>query len=162
VLALAQASTGQIPILHAIVLGITQGLSEFLPISSSGHLILVPWAFGWDELTRNPELNRAFDVALHMGTFVGALVYFRADVARFAGAAEEQISAMGLAGQVDQLVKVESNSPGNVPWALIAVFAVFAIAGIVLLDRAARKKRSLPPATGPTVATPRKGAETGH
>ena len=78
------------------------------------------------------------------------------------GAAEEQIGAMGLAGQVDQLVMVESTSPGNVPWALIAVFAVFAIAGIVLLDRAARKKRSLPPATSPSVATPRKGAETGH
>jgi hypothetical protein len=69
---------------------------------------------------------------------------------------------MGLSGQVDQLVMVESTSPGNVPWALIVVFAVFAAAGIVLLDRAARKKRSLPPAAGPSVATPRKGAETGH
>jgi hypothetical protein len=78
------------------------------------------------------------------------------------GAAEEQIAAMGLGGQVDQLVKVESNSPGNVPWALIAVFAVFAIAGVVLLDRAAKKKRSLPPGTGPSVATPRKGAQAGH
>ena len=70
------------PILHAIILGITQGLSEFLPISSSGHLILVPWLFGWDELTRNPELNKSFDVALHVGTFVGALAYFRLDVVR--------------------------------------------------------------------------------
>ena len=70
------------PILHAIVLGIVQGLSEFLPISSSGHLIVVPWLFGWHELDRNADLKRTFDVALHMGTFVGALVYFRKDVWR--------------------------------------------------------------------------------
>jgi undecaprenyl-diphosphatase len=68
------------PILHAIVLGIVQGLSEFLPISSSGHLLIVPWLFGWDELTRNPDLNRTFDVALHIGTFVAAVAYFRADL----------------------------------------------------------------------------------
>ena len=58
------------------------------------------------------------------------------------GAAEEQISALGLEGQVDQLVVAESASSSNVPWALIAVFAVLAIAGIVLLDRAARKNRA--------------------
>jgi undecaprenyl-diphosphatase len=71
-----------VPILHAIVLGIVQGLSEFLPISSSGHLIVVPWLFGWKELVDHPDLNRTFDVALHMGTFVGALIYFRKDVWR--------------------------------------------------------------------------------
>lgn len=75
------------PILHAIVLGIVQGLTEFLPVSSSGHLALVPWLFGWTELTSNPELNRTFDVALHIGTFVGALAYFRADIVTFMGAA---------------------------------------------------------------------------
>lgn len=75
------------PILHAIVLGIVQGLTEFLPVSSSGHLVVVPWLFGWDELVRDPELNRTFDVALHVGTFVGALAYFRADIATFARAA---------------------------------------------------------------------------
>lgn len=56
-------------------------------------------------------------------------------------AAEEQIAAMGIGDQVDQLVVAESTSPSNIPWALIAVSAVFALAGIVLLDRAARKNR---------------------
>jgi undecaprenyl-diphosphatase len=88
VLALAQAPAGHIPIVHAIVLGITQGLSEFLPISSSGHLILVPWLFGWKELTgtANADLNKTFDVALHVGTFLAAIAYFRKDLARLAGA----------------------------------------------------------------------------
>jgi undecaprenyl-diphosphatase len=72
------------PILHALVLGVTQGLSEFLPISSSGHLVLVPWLFDWQELTRNPELHRTFDVALHVGTFLGAFAYFGPDVWRLA------------------------------------------------------------------------------
>ena len=67
-------------IVEAIILGIVQGLSEFLPISSSGHLILVPWALGWEEL--DADLKRTFDVALHMGTFVGVLIYFRSDVVR--------------------------------------------------------------------------------
>jgi undecaprenyl-diphosphatase len=75
------------PILHAIVLGIVQGLSEFLPISSSGHLILVPELFDWTELTQRPALNKTFDVALHVGTFVGAAWYFRHDLARYIGAA---------------------------------------------------------------------------
>lgn len=69
-------------ILHAVILGITQGLSEFLPISSSGHLALVPWLFDWKELADNPELNRTFDVALHVGTFVGAFAYFWPDIRR--------------------------------------------------------------------------------
>lgn len=73
-------------IVQAIVLGVVQGLSEFLPISSSGHLIVVPWLFGWDALSGQPRIKLAFDVALHAGTFVGALVYFRRDVARLASA----------------------------------------------------------------------------
>ncbi|MGH9049569.1 MAG: undecaprenyl-diphosphatase UppP [Acidimicrobiia bacterium] len=75
------------PILHAIVLGIVQGLTEFLPISSSGHLILVPELFGWNELTSDPELNKTFDVALHIGTFVGVAWYFRLDIVRYVRAA---------------------------------------------------------------------------
>jgi len=60
-------------IAQAIVLGVVQGLSEFLPISSSAHLILVPWLFGWQD----PGL--AFDVALHWGTLVAVLVVFWRD-----------------------------------------------------------------------------------
>jgi undecaprenyl-diphosphatase len=87
-LAQAVPAVGHIPVLHAIVLGITQGLSEFLPISSSGHLILVPWLFGWKELTgtANADLNKTFDVALHAGTFLATVVYFRRDLGRLAAA----------------------------------------------------------------------------
>ena len=76
-----------------------------------------------------------------------------------ASAAEEQINALGIADQVDQLIVAESTSPGNVPWALIAVFAVFAIAGIVLLDRAARKNRERGAAPAHHEPAPRKGAK---
>lgn len=70
------------PILHAIVLGIVQGLSEFLPISSSGHLLIVPWLFGWDDFAGDESLKKAFDVALHVGTLAGVLAYFRRDIVR--------------------------------------------------------------------------------
>ncbi len=59
--------------LHAIVLGILQGLGEFLPISSSGHLIVVPWLFGW------PDSGLSFDVALHLGTLVAVAAAFWRD-----------------------------------------------------------------------------------
>lgn len=70
------------PIIHAIVLGIVQGFSEFLPISSSGHLLLVPWLFGWDDFSgpNGESLKKSFDVALHLGTFFAVLGYFRHDV----------------------------------------------------------------------------------
>ena len=68
------------PIIHAIILGLLQGLTEFLPISSSGHLTLVPQIFGWKEL--DPSIEKTFDVALHAGTLIGALVYLRKDVAQ--------------------------------------------------------------------------------
>jgi len=67
-----------VPIYQAIILGIVQGLSEFLPISSSGHLLLVPWFAGWDEL--DPSVKKSFDVALHLGTLVAVVAYFRTDV----------------------------------------------------------------------------------
>jgi undecaprenyl-diphosphatase len=68
-----------VPIIHAIVLGLVQGLSEFLPISSSGHLILVPWLFGWHDFSDN-SVQKAFDVALHIGTLVAVVGYFWRDL----------------------------------------------------------------------------------
>jgi len=68
-----------VSIFHAIVLGLVQGLTEFLPISSSGHLILTPWLFGWNDFS-NVETQRAFDTALHLGTLVAVLFYLRADL----------------------------------------------------------------------------------
>jgi undecaprenyl-diphosphatase len=59
---------------HEIILGIVQGLTEFLPISSSGHLVLVPRMLGWDE----PELG--LTVMLHLGTLVALLIYFRNEI----------------------------------------------------------------------------------
>ncbi|MCX7624032.1 MAG: undecaprenyl-diphosphatase UppP [Thermomicrobium sp.] len=63
---------------QAIVLGVLQGATEFLPISSSAHLIAVPWLFGW------PEPGLAFNVALHLGTLAAVFVYFWRDIARIA------------------------------------------------------------------------------
>jgi undecaprenyl-diphosphatase len=68
-----------VPISHAIILGLVQGLSEFLPISSSGHLLLVPWLFGWDDFDTE-STEKAFDVALHIGTLIAAIAYFRRDL----------------------------------------------------------------------------------
>jgi len=61
-------------ILHAVVLGALQGFAEVLPISSSAHLILVPWLLKW------PESGLTFDVALHLGTFIALSFYFRRDI----------------------------------------------------------------------------------
>ncbi|MGC1372003.1 MAG: undecaprenyl-diphosphatase UppP [Candidatus Sulfotelmatobacter sp.] len=63
------------PIYQAIVLAIVQGLGEFIPVSSSGHLIIVRRLMGWNELSPAHELT--FDVALHFGTLLAVLVYFR-------------------------------------------------------------------------------------
>ncbi len=68
---------------EALLLGIVQGLTEFLPISSSGHLILVPWLQDYTFLIDHPDFNKTFDVALHFGTLIAAIVYFRHEVVRF-------------------------------------------------------------------------------
>ena len=70
------------PILHAIVLGLVQGLTEFLPVSSSGHLLLVPWLMGWNDFA-DVSVEKAFDVALHLGTLIAVAGYFRKDLAKY-------------------------------------------------------------------------------
>jgi len=69
-----------VPIIHAIILGIVQGLTEFLPISSSGHLVIIPELLGWKEL--DPSIEKTFDVSLHAGTLIGAVAYLHKDVYR--------------------------------------------------------------------------------
>lgn len=64
---------------HALVLGIVQGLTEFFPISSSGHLSLVPWLFGWDHF-ESDSVATAFDAALHLGTLVAVVVAVRVEL----------------------------------------------------------------------------------
>ena len=66
---------------HALVLGVVQGLTEFFPISSSGHLELVPWLFDWNDLD-NESVSTAFDAALHLGTLVAVVVAVRQELAR--------------------------------------------------------------------------------
>jgi undecaprenyl-diphosphatase len=62
--------------IQALVMGLVQGLTEFIPVSSSGHLVLVPWLFGW----KDPFINSvAFSVVLHMGTLVALLAFFWTD-----------------------------------------------------------------------------------
>lgn len=82
---LAAAGVGEEPGVvsdwQALVLGLVQGLTELLPISSSAHLILVPWLGEWRYLAEHEDFNQTFDVALHLGTLVAVAVYFRRDLA---------------------------------------------------------------------------------
>jgi len=88
---------------QALALGVTQGLTELLPISSSGHLILVPWLAGWRYLEDNPDFNKTFDVSLHLGTLVAVVAYFWGDVVRLTAAWFRSIARRRIA-TVDERV----------------------------------------------------------
>ena len=109
-------------ILQAIVLGITQGLTEFAPVSSSGHLIIVPWLFNWN-IVNIQALNKSFDVALHMGTLIGALIYFWRDMVRYAKAWVASISQRSL-----------STTDQRLAWALVIGTIPGAVAGALFED----------------------------
>lgn len=109
------------PILHAIVLGIVQGLTEFLPVSSSGHLLVVPWALGWNEFVSRPELKETFDVALHVGTFVAVAAYFRRDLSELARAAWSSVRRRAIVGTEERLA-----------WLLVVASLPAATVGFVL------------------------------
>jgi undecaprenyl-diphosphatase len=110
-------------VLQAIVLGIVQGLTEFLPISSSGHLLLVPWLFNWHVLLENPSLNKTFDVALHLGTFVAVVLYFWREIGRLIGAWVRSISRRSLA-----------EPEGKLAWLLIVSTIPAAFVGVAFED----------------------------
>src|SRR5688572_23300663 len=93
-------------ILEAILLGIVQGLTEFLPISSSGHLILVPWMQDYRFLIENPDFNKTFDVALHAGTLVAVVWYFRADLRRMAVGLRRSLAKRAIEGVDERLALV--------------------------------------------------------
>ncbi len=84
-------------LLSAALLGIVQGLTEFLPVSSSGHLILARAFFGWDP----GRFGIAFDVACHVGTLLAVVTFFRADVAKLIAAAPGALS--GRDGEYERL-----------------------------------------------------------
>ena len=88
-------------ILQSIILGIVQGLTEFLPISSSAHLNLFPWVFGWG---RMPE---SFDVALHIGTLLAIIVFFFKDWINL------------FVGGYNQVVKKERSTEGRLFWYIV-------------------------------------------
>ncbi len=111
------------PLLHAVILGLTQGLSEFLPISSSGHLLLVPWLFGWDDFAGagGKDLEKAFDVALHIGTVVAVLAYFRRDLVPLARAGLRALRRRAVETAEERLawLLLVSAVPGAITGALL-------------------------------------------
>lgn len=153
-------------ILQAIMLGLIQGLTEFAPISSSAHLILVPWLFGWDDRVLN---SLSFDVSLHMGTLIAVLGFFAPDWVRLiraliASIVEHRIGTDpnrrlgwllvlgtipgGIAGVLGES-KIEElfHQPGVEPKAaaMIIMAAIIAFLGLLLwiAERLARHTRNM-------------------
>jgi undecaprenyl-diphosphatase len=121
-----------LPIYQAIVLAIIQGLAEFLPISSSGHLIIVRRLLGWNELSPAHELT--FDVALHFGTLLSVLFYFRRTWLQIVQAAfGGKVVRFSETGSSDQsLTPDEQREERLLLWFLAAATIPGAIAGKLL------------------------------
>ena len=101
-------------IIQSIILGIVQGLTEFLPISSSGHLNLFPWVFGWQQM---PD---SFDVALHIGTLFAIVIYFYKDW-------------LGLIkGGYNQTIKKKPSQEGKIFWYIVLSTIPAGILSLVL------------------------------
>lgn len=101
-------------IMQAIILGMIQGLTELLPISSSAHLNLFPWLFNWG------EMNASFDVALHIGTLIAILVFFFKDWVSL------------IKGGYNQVVKKEKTTEGKIFWYIVIATIPAGILSLVL------------------------------
>ena len=107
--------------IQALVMGIVQGLTEFLPISSSGHLILVPYLLGWTD----PFIDSlAFSVMLHMGTLAALLAYFWRDWARLVPAGLAAIRDRSIRGDPDR----------RLAWLIVATLPPAVLVGVLLSD----------------------------
>src|SRR5438105_4842785 len=115
------------PLLQAIVLGLVQGLAEFLPISTSAHLILVPWLFGWQD-----DGGVAFDVALHWGTLIAVLFVFWRDWIRLIGAGLRSLAERRIGADQDR----------RLFWALVVASVPGAVIGKLLNKLAEEGLRS--------------------
>jgi undecaprenyl-diphosphatase len=87
-------------LLQAIVLALLQGITEFLPVSSSAHLILPAALTDW------PDQGLAFDVAVHLGSLVAVVIYFRAELARFVAGGVRFATGSGYSEDVDLMLKI--------------------------------------------------------
>src|SRR5512143_1202437 len=116
-------------LLQAIVMGIVQGLTEFLPVSSSGHLIIVPALLGW----KDPFIDSlVFSVMLHLGTLLALLLYFRVELIRLVIAFVASIRERSFAGDPER----------RLAWLLAASTVPAVIAGVLLNDLAESTFRS--------------------
>ena len=101
-------------IVQSIILGIVQGLTEFLPISSSGHLNLFPWVFNWQQM---PD---SFDVALHIGTLLAIVIYFWKDWLNL------------IVGGYNQTIKKKPSTEGKMFWYIVISTIPAGILSLVL------------------------------
>ena len=106
--------------IHALILGIIQGLTEFLPVSSSAHLNLFPWIFGWE------EISESFDVALHLGTLLAIILFFFKDWIKL------------IVGGYNQVVNKKKTTEGKMFWYIVFATIPAGILSLVL-DKIADK-----------------------
>ena len=127
-----------ITILQAIILGLLQGLTEFIPVSSSAHLIIVPWLFGWTDpaLTSLP-----FDVSLHLGTLAAVLIFFWADWLRLLKAGIASVRERKIGADPDRRMAwfvVIGTIPGGIAGVLFEskIEALFHVPGVPIRAQA--------------------------
>lgn len=127
-------------------MGIVQGLTEFLPVSSTAHLILFPWLLGW------PDPGQTFDVSLHVGTLLAVIIYFRADWIEMLTRNRKQLMLVilgcipaGLAGVLFEKRVEHLSLPGQFPYAPLLIAFFLAAVGIALywMDSRGKKQREI-------------------